>query len=53
MPAAATAQRCSSRTLVILGVGAGILVASAVYLWARHGVAVFHEMIVAGLALCF
>lgn len=39
-------------TLVVAG-GLGVLLASTLWLWARHGLAVFHEMIVAGLALCF
>jgi hypothetical protein len=53
MPVTATAYRPSSRALIILGAGVGLLVAAAIYLWARYGIAVFHEMIVAGIALCF
>lgn len=33
--------------------GAGTLALAAVVLWARYGVAVFHEIVTAGLALCF
>jgi hypothetical protein len=31
---------------------AGVLVASALLLWAHYGTAVFHEMILAGIAYC-
>ena len=39
--------------LVAAAVGVGGLVVAAVVLWARYGIAVFHEIVTAGLALCF
>lgn len=51
--ATATSARPFARATLIAAAGGGILVALAVVLWARYGVAVFHETIVAGLALCF
>jgi hypothetical protein len=45
--------RSLPRTVMVLGAGAGVLAAVTLYLWARYGGAVFHEMIAAGLALCF
>ena len=53
MRATASPQRVLPRTAIILAAGAGVLVAVSLYLWARYGSAVFHEMIAAGLALCF
>lgn len=42
-----------SRLMVFAAVGAGALLALAALLWAKYGGAVFHEMILAGIALCF
>jgi hypothetical protein len=41
------------RLTVFAALGAGVMLAFAGLLWARYGGAVFHEMILAGLALCF
>jgi hypothetical protein len=51
--ATATSARPFPRATLVAVAGGGVLVALAVILWARYGLAVFHEMIVAGLALCF
>jgi hypothetical protein len=53
MRATVSSSRSISRTAIAAGVGAVALAAAAIALWARYGAAVFHEMIVAGLALCF
>ena len=64
MPTAPKAQEIAKRPMktpgfavpraALVAAGAfGVLMASSLWLWARHGPAVFHEMIVAGLALCF
>jgi hypothetical protein len=45
--------RLASRPLLILAAAAGMLLAAGGALWARYGSAVFYEMAVAGLALCF
>jgi hypothetical protein len=37
---------------VVAGVG-GVMLAAAVALWGYYGTAVFYEMILAGIALCF
>jgi hypothetical protein len=42
-----------SRSLLIVGSAAVLLVAGAMILWVRYGTAVFYEMIVAGIAACF
>jgi hypothetical protein len=41
------------RPVVFAAALVGVLVAAAIALWARFGNAVFYEMIVAGLSLCF
>ena len=41
-----------SRPLVLLSVGAAIMLAGTLALWAHYGTAVFYEMIVAGIAAC-
>ena len=43
----------SARPLVIVAAAVGLLLAGTVALWAHFGTAVFYEVIVAGLALCF
>jgi len=43
----------SSRATVFAAIGAGVLLALGIALWAHYGGAVFHEMILAGIALCF
>jgi hypothetical protein len=52
-PSTKAAEQSISRA--VLGVVAciGALLAGTCYLWARHGTAVFHEILLAGLALCF
>lgn len=59
MPDAVTrpTRQASSRqiplvAMVAAGV-AGLLLATAIALWAHYGSAVFYEMLVAGLAACF
>lgn len=46
-------DRAFSRALTIATGVIAALLAGAAYLWLRYGSAVFHEIIVAGLALCF
>lgn len=41
------------RSLLILAVVAGAVLAGTVGLWAHYGTAVFFEMIAAGIAACF
>ncbi len=53
MPATVTSYRPSTRGLIAASAVAGLLLAGAAVLWARYGLAVFHEIIVAGMALCF
>jgi hypothetical protein len=54
MSDAATAEaRRSWRPLAIAGSLAGLLVAATVALWAFYGTAVFYEIILAGIAMCF
>ncbi|WP_371345161.1 hypothetical protein [Ancylobacter sp. IITR112] len=36
-----------------LGIAAVLALGAAIGLWARHGAAVFFEMLAAGLAYCF
>ncbi len=47
------AMLASRRLTVAAAALAGVLVASALALWAHYGTAVFHEMILAGIAYCF
>ncbi len=51
--AATVATRRSWRPLAIVAAVAGALIAGTVALWAYYGTAVFHEMILAGIAMCF
>jgi CHASE3 domain sensor protein len=39
--------------VMIVAAAAGLLVAATLALWAHYGTAVFYEMILAGIALCF
>jgi hypothetical protein len=39
--------------LVLVAAAAGVLLAATLALWAHYGSAVFYEMILAGIALCF
>jgi hypothetical protein len=41
------------RPLVVLAAVVGLLLAGTVALWAHYGTAVFYEVILAGLAMCF
>jgi hypothetical protein len=49
----APACLAGSRLFVPIAAVAGILLAATLLLWANYGGAVFYEMIVAGIALCF
>ncbi len=52
----AIAARPSARMrwpLIAVAVMIGALGAATLVLWARYGTAVFHEIVTAGLALCF
>jgi hypothetical protein len=54
MPEIVSSLHATSRPLVLAAaVGAGMLLAAALALWAYYGSAVFYEMILAGLAACF
>jgi len=50
--AASVASRRTRRSLAIVAVVVGLLIAATVGLWAHYGTAVFYEMIVAGIAMC-
>ncbi len=52
MPAIASTVRLS-RPVLLLAVGAGLIVAATVVLWAYYGTAVFFEVVRAGWAACF
>jgi hypothetical protein len=43
----------SRRAIAIAAVVAALLVAGTLGLWAHYGTAVFYEMILAGIAMCF
>jgi hypothetical protein len=47
------ARASGSRVLVPVAAAAGVLLAATLVLWAHYGSAVFYEMILAGIALCF
>ena len=51
--AATITTRRSWRPLAIGAGVAGVLIAATLALWAYYGTAVFHEMILAGIAMCF
>ena len=53
MPEVLSAPSAGTRPLLIVGAGVALLVGAALALWAHYGTAVFYEMIVAGIALCF
>ncbi|WP_157746668.1 hypothetical protein [Variibacter gotjawalensis] len=46
-------ERAYSRATLVAGAALTVFIGGGLFLWARHGSAVFHEIIVAGLALCF
>lgn len=46
-------NRRNWRALLIVSATVGLLLAGTVGLWAHYGTAVFYEMILAGIALCF
>jgi hypothetical protein len=52
MPAVAN-EPLSSRSLLVVAVVAGVLIAATLALWAHYGTAVFFEIIAAGIAACF
>jgi hypothetical protein len=41
------------RPMLLLALGAGVIVAATVVLWAYYGTAVFFEVVRAGWAACF
>ena len=51
--AATVATRRGWRPLAIIAGVVGILLAATTALWAYYGTAVFYEMILAGIAMCF
>lgn len=54
MSALATVPKWSAHPLALLaGAVMGLLVATAIALWAYYGTSVFYEMILSGLAACF
>jgi hypothetical protein len=53
MPAVITSSRLLPRGVLVAAAAVGGLAAASILLWARYGVAVFHEIVSAGLALCF
>lgn len=53
MPEVLSASRPGTRPLMIVGAVVALLVGATLALWAHYGTAVFYEMILAGLALCF
>jgi hypothetical protein len=46
-------QHLVGRPLVIVAASIALLLVGTVALWAHYGTAVFYEMILAGLAMCF
>jgi hypothetical protein len=46
-------HRRNWRPLVVASAVIGLMLAGTVGLWAHYGTAVFYEMILAGIALCF
>ena len=42
-----------ARPLLLLALGAGVIVAATLVLWAYYGTAVFFEVVRAGWAACF
>ena len=53
VPAGIPARAPGPRLLVPIAAAAGVLLAATLVLWARYGGAVFYEMMLAGIALCF
>ena len=53
MPMTLSSSASLPRPLLWAAAGAGILLAAAVALWGYYGTAVFYEVILAGLAICF
>jgi hypothetical protein len=51
--AATVTTRQSWRPLALIAGVVGVLIAGTLALWAYYGTAVFHEMILAGIAMCF
>jgi len=52
MPALVSTARLS-RPLLLLGLGAGLIVAATLALWAYYGTAVFFEIVRTGWTACF
>ena len=46
-------NRRNWRPLAIVAAAVGLLLAGTVGLWAHYGTAVFYEIILAGIAMCF
>jgi len=53
MTEATTAVTRSWRPLAMTAVAVGALLAATLALWGYYGTAVFYEMILAGIAMCF
>jgi len=51
--AATVTTRRNWQPLAFIAGVAGVLIAGTLALWAYYGTAVFHEMILAGIAMCF
>jgi hypothetical protein len=43
----------AGRSLAIVAAAIAVLLAGTVALWAHYGTAVFYEIILAGIAICF
>jgi hypothetical protein len=52
-PAPAAAIRTPSRPMLLVAGLVGVVLAGTLALWAWYGTAVFAEMVLAGLAVCF
>ena len=50
---ATVADRRNRRPLAIVAAVSGLMLAATTLLWMYYGTAVFYEMILAGIAMCF
>jgi hypothetical protein len=50
---ASIAERRNRRPLAIVAGVSGLVLAATTLLWIYYGTAVFYEMILAGIAMCF
>jgi hypothetical protein len=53
MPDTVAPPTLTSRSLLLLGAAAGVVLAGTALLWAHYGTTVFFETIRAGLTACF